>query len=84
MSLVYIQLQGEIQLVPKSLHAIDGNYSSKWAGNAGHVDQWQFNSDYLISQEYVNWFEDEVKRKAKKPSEDSDHDQVCVVLLTVC
>jgi hypothetical protein len=84
MSLIYIQLQGEIQLVPKSLHAIDGNYSSKRAGNAGHVDQRQFNSDYLISREYVNRFADEVKRKAKKPSEDSDHDQVCVVLLTVC
>ena len=63
-SLTLIKLQDEVPLVPKALHAFDGNYSTKWAANAGLVDTWPFVSDYLKLREYVNKFEDEVKRKA--------------------
>ena len=51
-------------LIPKALHAFDGNYSTKWVANVGLVDTRPFDSDYLKSCEYVNKFEDEVKRKA--------------------
>jgi hypothetical protein len=58
-----MKLQDEQPLVPRALHAIDGNYSAKQAANANLVNTCQFNSDYLKSREYVDKFEDEVQRK---------------------
>ena len=53
--------------MPKALHAVDGNYSSKQAANSGLVDIQKFHSDYHISREYVDKFQDEVKRKTQEP-----------------
>ena len=66
-------------MVPKALHVVDGNYSSKRAANAGLVDTRLFNSDYLVLREYVNTFENEVKRKV--PVAPEDHDKVRFMLI---
>jgi Kyakuja-Dileera-Zisupton transposase len=58
-----MKLQDEQLLVPRALHAIDGNYSVKQAANSSLIDTHQFNSDYLMSCEYVNKFKNEVQRK---------------------
>jgi hypothetical protein len=70
--LTLIKLQDEELLVPKALHAFNGNYSTKWVANAGLVDIWPFNSDYLKLREYVNKFEDKVKWKAQEALDDQD------------
>jgi hypothetical protein len=70
--LTLIKLQDKEPLVPKALHAFDGNYSTKWVANAGHVDVWPFNSDYLKSCEYVNKFENKVKQKVQEALDNQD------------
>lgn len=45
------------------MHVMDGGYSAKRTANAGLVDQQKFYSTYLLSREYVNIFQDEVKKR---------------------
>lgn len=70
------QLEGKQPLVPRALHVIDGNYSSKRAANAGHVDHRSFKSDYLLSRDYVNQFQYEVKGRAAEDKEMEEGEEV--------
>ena len=59
------------------MFAMDGNNSLKrirQVGSRAIADHRVFESDYLLSHEYVNEFADEVKRKppAKDPAKDPD------------
>ncbi|KAG1877267.1 hypothetical protein F4604DRAFT_1880502 [Suillus subluteus] len=57
----HYKLEGEEPLIPAVLYAADGNNSARRAGSAGAADQCEFSSNYIISQNTVNVFKDEVK-----------------------
>lgn len=59
-------------LVPRALHVVDGNYSSKRAANAGVADKREFPSDYLLSREHVNKFQYEVKGRPPPKEKEGD------------
>ena len=58
--------------MPKAQHAFDGNYSARRVGNAGSVDEWVFDSDYLQSREYVDRFKDKVKCRPQEPTDEKE------------
>lgn len=51
---------------------MDGGYSAKHAANAGLVDTRVFNSSYLLTRQYVDEFQHEVK--GKKPENAANND----------
>ncbi|TFK59169.1 hypothetical protein BDN72DRAFT_781102 [Pluteus cervinus] len=51
----------EPELIPARLHAIDGNNSLKRVKGSGRADERIFHSQYLIPNEYVDRFKDEVR-----------------------
>ncbi|KAG1859487.1 hypothetical protein C8R48DRAFT_774823 [Suillus tomentosus] len=57
----HYKLEGEEPLVPAMLYAVYGNNSAWCTGSAGVADQYKFSSDYIISQNTVNVFKDDVK-----------------------
>lgn len=64
----HFQLGGESPLNPSILGALDGNNSLKWFARVKHqANHLNFDSDYFISQEYVDQFKHEVKCKVKTP-----------------
>jgi Kyakuja-Dileera-Zisupton transposase len=63
----HLQLAGEPELNPAIMGALDGNNSLKRFIRQGRQsDPLEFKSDYFLSQEYVNQFKDEVKRKVRQ------------------
>lgn len=66
-------------LVPAALHAVDGNYSLKRAANAGLADTRTFKSSYLLSREYVDRFQYEVKKKKPDADPKENADEGCDV-----
>jgi hypothetical protein len=60
----HFQLQGEAPLNPSILGALDGNNSLKRFARAKHqANHLTFDSNYLLSREYVDQFKYEVKCK---------------------
>ena len=65
-----IKLAGEAELNPSVMGALDGNNSLKrFVRDDRRSDTLVFESDYFLSQEYVDRFKDEVKRKVRKPDD---------------
>ncbi|KAF8586310.1 hypothetical protein K439DRAFT_1409115 [Ramaria rubella] len=65
---LYHMLNGEVELNPSILGALDGNNSLKRFMKEGWQSDAQiFDSDYFLSQEYVDQFKDEVKCHVRKP-----------------
>jgi hypothetical protein len=61
------QLEGEAELNPSVMGAMDGNNSLKrFVRDDRESDTLTFSSNYFIAKNYVNQFSNEVKRKVKK------------------
>jgi len=56
------QLNGEDELSPQRLMAIDGNNSAKRVRTAGTHDLREFRSDYFLTRDEVDQFKHEVRR----------------------
>ena len=70
-----LQLKDEPYLCYRRMFAMDGNNSLKrirQVGSRAIADHQVFESDYFLSQEYVNKFANEVKRKEPTITEDPD------------
>ncbi|KAF8510448.1 hypothetical protein JB92DRAFT_3083613 [Gautieria morchelliformis] len=66
------KLEGEVTLNPSIMGALDGNNSLKrFIRSDRQSDTLTFNSDYFIAQETFDQFAHEVKRKVRKPNNDS-------------
>lgn len=77
----WVQLEGEDPLDPAGFHVFDGGYSTKRTANAGLVDTRDFKSSYLLSQQEVNQFQHEVKRRKPDNTPSGDNEEVSKVSL---
>ncbi|EIW62715.1 uncharacterized protein TRAVEDRAFT_101463, partial [Trametes versicolor FP-101664 SS1] len=57
------RVEGEPELSPARLFAMDGNNSAKRIASAGSADERVFQSSYVLSRTEVDRFKDEVKRR---------------------
>ncbi|OCH89491.1 hypothetical protein OBBRIDRAFT_732569 [Obba rivulosa] len=67
-----LKLDGEENLRPERLLAMDGNNSAKRIARAGTEDERTFHSDYFLSREEVDRFKDEVKRRVTVSKKDEE------------